>query len=60
MLLFILPYVEHLYEILTSGGIGIDGIKQVKVPSISENNICLKIRATLHRESNALNLTPPS
>ena len=56
----ILSYVEHLLEILTSGGIGIDGIEQVKVPSISENNICLKRWATLQRECNALNLTPPS
>ena len=43
MLLFSLAYVEHLLEILTSGGIGIDGIEQVKVLSISENNICLEM-----------------
>ena len=43
MLLFIHSYVEHLLEILTSGGIGIDGIEQVKVLSISENNVYLKM-----------------
>ena len=39
----ILSYEEHLLEILTSGGIGIDGIEQVKVLSISENDIYLKM-----------------
>ena len=43
MLPFLLSYVEHLLDILTSGGIGIDGIEQGKVLSISENNICLKM-----------------
>ena len=43
MLLFILSYMEHLLEILTSGGIGIDGIEQVRVLSISENDICGKM-----------------
>ena len=47
--------MEHLLEILTSGGIGIDGIEQVRVLSISENDICPKDKLPFER-----NLSPPS